>query len=182
MMKRCALLLLQLLLCLPALAETAGLPEQPNPEGWRYMGYTPAGVTLLIPEDTQSYPLSAAERAAGILFVGANEEYTIQLRRYEPDQMDLAAFRAVLMLGSSAQVETRESGGTEILCYRNPNPTGVSELYGIALTGTDGCMYKISIFTGVDEDCSEDAPVWAIAETIAASVSIVDYTGWPLEE
>ena len=181
MMRKMLMIVLCMLLCLPALAETAAVPAQPNPEGWRYLGYTPAGVTMLIPEDTQSYSLTAAERAAGILFVGANEAYTIQLRRYEPDQMDLAAFRA-MMTFAGAQVETREDGGTQIFSYRNPNPTGTSELFGVALTGTDGCMYKISIFTGVDEDCSDTAPVWEIAEYIAGSVSIVDYSGWPMED
>lgn len=180
-MKRILMLLAVWLLCLPALAETAAVPAQPNPEGWRYLGYTPAGVTMLIPEDTQSYPLTGAEQAAGILFVGANEAYTMQLRRYEPGQMNLTVFSA-MMRYAGARVESRESGGTQILSYINTNPTGTSELCGIALTGTDGCMYKISIFTGTDEDFSADAPVWAIARTIAESVSIVDYTGWPMDE
>lgn len=176
------LIILTLLLCLSALAETPDLPAQLNPEGWRYMGYTPAGVTFLIPEDTQSYPLSDAERSAGIVFLGANAEYTVQLRRFLPDQMDLAAFQMMLRFTSDAQVETRETDGTQIIVYRNPDPTGVSELVGIALTGTDGCMYKVSIFTGVDEDCSADAPVWSIAARIADSVAIVDYSGWPVAD
>lgn len=182
MMKKHVLLLLLLLLCLPALAENAAVPAQPNPEGWRYMGYTPAGVTFLIPDDTQGFSVSQQARQAGILYQGANEAYTIQLRRYEKDQLDLAAFKAVLRFTPGAQMEVRDADGVEVVCYRNGNPTGVSELFGIALTGTDGCMYKISIFTGVDEDCSADAPVWGIAEIIAGSVSIVDYSAWPLEE
>lgn len=177
-MKRLLIILMTLLLCSPVLAETVDLPVQLNPEGWRYMGYTPAGVTFLIPEDTQSYPLSDAERAAGIVFLGANAEYTVQLRRFEPDQMDLAAFQLMLRFTPDAQVEIREAEGGQIIVYRNPDPTGVSELVGIALTGTDGCMYKISIFTGMDEDCSTNAPVWTIAAQIADSVSIVDYSGW----
>lgn len=180
-MKRLLTILLTLLLCLPALAETTDMPVQPNPEGWRYMGYTPAGVTFLIPEDTQSYQLTAADRAAGVVFIGFNEAYTVQLRRFEPDQMDLAAFRAMLHFAPGAQVEIRGEEGSEIVIYRNGSPTGVSELVGIALNGTDGCMYKISIFTGVDEDCSAEAPVWDIAAQIADSVAIVDYSGWPVE-
>lgn len=176
-----AALLLAVLLAASALAE-AGLPAQPNPEGWRYMGYMPAGVTFLIPEDTQSYALTAADHAAGVIFLGANVDYTIQLRRFEPDVMDLAGFKALLRFTPGAQVEIRQADGTEIVCYRNGNPTAVSELYGVALTGTDGCMYKLSIFTGAEEDFSEDAPVWAIADKIAASASIVDYSGWPLGE
>ena len=43
-----------------------------------------------------------------------------------------------------------------------------------------GRPFKISIFTGMDEDCSAEAPVWDIAEQIADSVEIVDYSGWPV--
>lgn len=178
-MKRLIVLLACLLLCCPALAET---PPQPNPEGWRYMGYTPAGVTFLIPADTQLLELTAADRAAGILMMGMNEDYTVQLRRFEADEMTLTRFRFLLMFTSGAQMHTRMDGDVEIVCYRNTTPTAVSELYGIALTGTDGCMYKVSIFTGVAEDYAADAPVWEIAEQIAQSVSIVDYSAWPLTE
>ena len=173
------LLMLLTVICLPVLAD---LPAQPNPEGWRYLGYTPAGITFLIPDDTQSYPLTAIDRAEGFLFIGMNADYTIQMRRYQPEQANVAAFKAMLSFTSGAQVEVRNVNGTEVVCYRNGNPTGISELYGIVLTGTDGCMYKISIFTGVDEDFSEDAAVWEIAERIADSVSIVDYSDWPVEQ
>lgn len=180
-MKRLLLLLLSILLCLPAYAEI-DVPSEPNPEGWRYMGYMPAGLTFLVPDDTQFFELTQAETAAGILAVGMNEEYTIQLRRFAPEELNMTGFKALLRFTPGAQVEIRDVGGVEVVCYRNGTPTGVSELYGIALTGTDGYFYKVSIFTGVDEDCSEDAPVWSIAETIADSVTIVDYSGWPTAE
>ncbi len=178
-MRKLLMLLLALLLCIPAAAE---LPPSVTAEGWRHVGYTPSGVTFLVPDDTQFIEPTAAEREAGILLVGWNADYTVQLRRFEPEDMTVKAFRAMLNFTPGAQVETREVNGVEVVCYRNGSPTGVSELYGIALTGTDGCMYKISIFTGVAEDCSDDALVWEIASAMADSVSIVDYSGWPLSE
>lgn len=180
-MRRLILLLTALLImCLPALSET-DMPGQPNPEGWQYVGYMPAGVTFLIPEDSVSLRLTAQEEAAGVLLLVMNDDYTLQLRRYTPEQMNMTAFRAMLDRTPSAQVEIREVDGVEIILYRNGRPTGVSELYGIALVGADGCLYKISIFTGLDEDCSEDAPVWAIAEQIGQSITLVDYSTWPVE-
>lgn len=181
-MKKWMCLFLTLVMSLVFLTALADLPAQLNPEGWRYLGYTPAGITFLIPDDTQSIQLTAAEKTAGVIFLGMNEDYTVQLRQYQPEEANVAAFKAMLRFTPSAQVEVRDVGGTEVVCYRNTNPTGVSELYGIVLTGTDGCMYKISIFTGVDEDFSEDAAVWEIAAFIADSVSIVDYSDWPVAQ
>ena len=78
------LLLLCLALLMAACTALAELPEEPNPEGWRYLGYTPAGITFLIPEDTQSYPLTALDEAEGFIFIGMHDDYTIQMRRYAP--------------------------------------------------------------------------------------------------
>ena len=77
-----------------------------------------------------------------------------------------------------------ENGGSpdlEILTYRNTAPGPSSELYGIAMTGLDGKLYKISIFTGADEAFGEDAPVWEIAERIAASARHQDFSEWGLK-
>ena len=180
-MKKLLILLLTLLLCVPALAEPA-LPATPNPDGWAYVGYTPAGLTFLVPDDVVSYQLYESEKAAGVLFLGANDDCTIQLRRFDPADMTLDVFTAMMGFISGAQVEMRTVNGVEIIFYHNGSPSANSELCGIALNGTDGCMYKISFFTGVDGDFSESAAVWAIAETVADSVELVDYSEWPLAE
>ena len=72
-------------------------------------------------------------------------------------------------------------GDSEILTYRNTQPSASNELYGIAMTGLDGLFYKISIFTGTDEAYGEDAPVWQIAETVGQTARRQDFSDWDIE-
>lgn len=164
-----------LLFLMPALA------QQPAPDGWRYMAYAPSGVTFLIPGDTVFFDLTEAEQAAGILLVGGNADYTMQLRRYPAEEMTLTRLTLLLAMTGTAEVGRAERDGVTVLSYRNKAASEYGELFGVALTGTDGCLYKLSIFTGENGDFSESAKVWEIAQGIADSASLVDYSDWPLE-
>ena len=79
----------------------------------------------------------------------------------------------------NTQWEVSEERGTPVLCYRNLAATAITELVGVVITGTDGCMYKVSIFTGWDENFAEDAPVWEIAQVVADSLRYEDFSFFP---
>lgn len=151
-------------------------------QGWKYTGYTPGGVTFAIPLDFESYDTSLFDRMAGILILGGNADFTLQLRQFSPDTMTYAEFAARIQAEPTARWGTRMDGGSEILWYRNTAATANSELFGIALTGLDGMLYKISIFTGDGEDYSPDARVWALAETIAQTVRHQDFAEWSITD
>ena len=177
MKKMLYLLLILCLLSSPCLAESI----EETPEGWLYLGYTHGGITFLVPDNMETLELTPQEEAAGIILVGYNEDFTLQLRCFTPEALTWDAFQEIILDEPSANVEWL---GEEknILCYTNTVPNANSELVGIALNGLDGSMYKISIFTGFSEDYSADAPVWEIARTIATSTSQMDFSQWPLQE
>lgn len=151
-------------------------------DGWSYIGYTYGGVTFAVPNDYMSFTVSASDAARGCVLIGGNADFTLQMRVFQPEEMKYEDFRAKVMQEKNAACETRMDGDSEILSYRNTQPTGISELYGIAMTGLDGLLYKISIFTGNDEDCSEDAQVWKIAEVIGRTARHQDFSEWEIEE
>ncbi len=105
-------------------------------------------------------------------------DFTIQMRVFQPEELSYDDFKAIIEQESTAEVSTRTDNDSEILLYRNTRPNAYSELYGIAITGLDGLLYKISIFTGVDEVFGADAPVWAISETVAQTVRHQDFSEW----
>ena len=151
-------------------------------EDWYYFGYTYGGVTFAIPTDSYSYPLDDAQKEAGIIFVAANEDYTLQLRCFEPEVMTYKDLKKQMKKEITAEVHTEERYGKEVLFYRNKYPTEVSELYGIGLEGLDGKLYKISIFTGEKEEYKKDAVVWKIADIIAKSARNRDFSEWGLPD
>ena len=106
----------------------------------------------------------------------------MQMRVFQLEDLTFDAFKTMIESVSSAEILTRMDGDSEILVYCNTQPNAYSELYGIALTGLDGLFYKISIFTGVDEDYGQDAPVWEIAKTIAQTVRHQDFSEWGIED
>lgn len=176
-MKKLLALVLLVLLCAGAMAEGVS----PNPEGWSYVGYTHGGITFLVPEDMELWQLTDEEEAAGFVLMGGSDDFTLQLRCFTPDVMPLADFRERILAEPTSEVSFTGENGS-ILCYRNTRPTSQSELYGIVLEGLDGNMYKISIFTGVDGDCSPGAKVWEIARVIGESAATMDFSDWPIEE
>ena len=151
-------------------------------EDWYYFGYTYGGVTFVVPTDSYSYPLDDAQKEAGIIFVAANEDYTLQLRCFEPEVMTYKDLKKQMKKEITAEVHTEERYGKEVLFYRNKYPTEVSELYGIGLEGLDGKLYKISIFTGEKEEYKKDAVVWKIADIIAKSARNRDFSQWGIPD
>ncbi len=163
-----------------ALAENGSETKEEN-DGWRYAGYIYGGITFAIPGDYMDFGVSDADAARGCIIIGGNEKFTLQLRFFDPAAIDYAYFKAIIQQEPSADWSVRMDGDLEILTYRNTAPGPSSELYGIAMTGLDGKLYKISIFTGADEAFGEDAPVWEIAEKIAKSARHQDFSEWGLE-
>ena len=92
--------------------------------------------------------------------------------------MTFGAFRDRMTEAGAADCATRAVEEAEVFTYRNPVPSAYAELYGIALTGLDGRLYKISIFTGDSGRFDGDAPVWKIAGVIARTVRIQDFSEW----
>ena len=163
-----------------ALAENSSEPKEEN-DGWQYAGYVYGGITFAIPGDYMDFGVSDADAARGCIMIGGNEKFTLQLRCFDPAAIDYAYFKAIIQQEPSSDWSVRTDGDLEILTYRNTAPGPSSELYGIAMTGLDGKLYKISIFTGADEAFGEDAPVWEIAERIAESARHQDFSEWGLE-
>ncbi|MBR4081462.1 MAG: hypothetical protein IKK21_06735 [Clostridia bacterium] len=149
----------------------------PLPEGWMYAGYTYGGITFPVPADVVPYELSDQEQAMGIVLVCYNADFMLQLRRFTPNELSWEQYRDLMLGTSTAQV--RYSGDDQrVLCVTNTMPSPDSELVGIALNGLDGNLYKISIFTGFDGDCSPNAVVWDIAQIIADYTSQMDFADW----
>ena len=177
MKKFLTLMLLLALMAAPCFAQE--IVE--TPEGWVYLGYAPGGVSFLVPDDLESQPLSDKQQEAGVIVVSSNMDCTLTLRCFPPEFLTWEDLLAMVQQEPNVEVTLRGEA-ENILCYRNTVPTANVELYGIALTGLDGNLYKLSIFTGVDGDFSEDAPVWDIAEFIAQNSSQVDFSQWPLPD
>ena len=180
MKKLLAILMLACLLT-PAYAE---LPDglEMNPEGWFWTGVVEGGFSFLLPDDTYSWELTEVEQAAGIMLVAGNDDFTIQVRRFEPEQLTLDRMAEMLENEPTADTEKLDMDGTTVIRYRNTGASATSELYGIVFNGADGRLYKINFFTGVDEDFSAEAPVWEIAAFIADSLMPMDFSDWPIEE
>ena len=185
-------LLLRLLLPLLLLVTSAApAPSQTNldvrldeglliDDSWHYVGELTGGVTFAVPKDCESSELRPEEKAAGILLLYWGEDFTLQLRVFEPAALTYEQFKQRISGEPTAEVRVRMSGGTEILSYRNTRPNANSELYGIVLTGLDGRLYKISLFTGSSESFAPDAPVWKIAEIVEQTAGIRDFSEWGL--
>lgn len=175
--KLLTIIVILVLTALPCFADTIAT----LPEGWMYAGYTHGGITFPVPADVVPYDLSEQELAMGIVLICYNADFMLQLRRFTPSELTWEQYRE-LMLGA-ATAEVRYSGDDpSILCVKNTVPSPDSELVGIALNGLDGNLYKISIFTGFDEDCSPDAIVWDIAQIIADYTSQMDFADWLPED
>ena len=174
-----------IVLTLIALCLSCALAESPDPyvpeDGWIYAGYIYGGVAFAVPGDYAAFDIPEDDAANGVVILGGNEDFTLQMRVFPPEVLDYGTFRAMIEAERTAEVSTRMDDGSEITVYRNTRPSAWSELYGIALTGLDGLLYKISIFTGVDEEYGEDAPVWEIARTIGQTARHQDFSEWGVE-
>ena len=182
MKKRLSMLLMLVLfmLCpLYAIAESdAPLLAE---DGWSYIGYSYGGITFAVPADFVNYDLSASDTVNGYILIGGNDEFVLQMRVFQADELTYDEFKTMVEKTPSAESSVRADGDSEILTYRNTQPSASNELYGIAMTGLDGLFYKISIFTGTDEAYGEDAPVWQIAETVGQTARRQDFSDWDIE-
>ncbi|MBE5780093.1 MAG: hypothetical protein E7331_12295 [Clostridiales bacterium] len=169
-----------LLLCLqvfPCFAESI----ESLPEDWYFVGYTYGGITFPVPDDVEFFELSEQDKANGIILVCFNQDFTLQLRQFAPSDITWDEFTEIMAGESSADVSYLDEAKS-ILHVKNTSPTANSELVSISMNGLDGNMYKISIFTGMDEDCSAGARVWECAQTVSAYTRYMDFSDWPLQE
>lgn len=186
-----ACLLSCLLLSAAAPCETAAetnqvtnLDIQAEPGGflfddtWMYTGYTYGGGTFAIPKESNSYELTDQFREAGIVLLIGNDDFCLQLRKFDPEVLSYEQFKEIIQAEPTAETRITERNGKEVFIYRNTDPNPYGELYGIAVTGLDGNTYKVSIFTGDSEAYGEDDPVWKIAEIIGQSFTIRDFSEW----
>ena len=171
--------LMCLLALLLAVLSAAAEDIEVQPEGYTYCGYMPGGITFLIPGDMVNCELYEWEKQAGMLLYTESLTCSIQLRRFEPDAMTMEQFLELVKQEPTVQWEISEERGSPVLYYRNQAPAATTELVGVVITGTDGCMYKVSVFTGWDENFAEDAPVWEIARVLAESIRHEDFSFFP---
>ena len=186
-MRTCA----ALALCLCLLFLTAASAEIPVEDllaegilvddGWEYVGDLTGGVTFAIPKGMTSWSLSSRDKAAGIVLLMSNEDITVQLRRFEPGQMTYEDFTARMREEPTAEITVSERGGVEFFCYQNTRPSVSSELAGIVAVGLDGCVYKISVFTGDSERLDDEAAVWDITEVVMQTARVRDFAEWGIE-
>ena len=146
-----------------------------NDDTWQYAGYIYGGITFAIPKDSYQLEISQEYKDAGIVLLIGNEDYMLQLRQFSPEVIAYEQFKAAIQAEPSADVRTEERDGKEIIIYRNTNPNGYGELFGIVMTGADGNTYKISLFTGESEAYGAEAPVWKIADIIAKTTKYMDF-------
>lgn len=177
MKKLLAIVLILCFLAFPCFAENM----ESLPEDWFFIGYSYGGITFPVPDDTEFYELSEQDQENGFILLCYNQDFTLQLRCFISDEITFDEFKAIMLGESTAEVSYLDEAET-ILYVKNIHPTADSELVGISMNGLDGNMYKISIFTGMDEDCSTGAKVWEIANTISAFTSYMDFSDWPLQE
>lgn len=167
----------------PALG-TTNLDVEMTEEGllldddWQYVGYIDGGITFAIPRDSYDAELDEEYRKYGILLLTWNDDYTVQLRVFDPKETTYEQFKQKVISSSTAKTALRTYENTEIFSYRNKYPDADSELFGIAMTGLDGRLYKISVFTGDSGAYHIGAPVWKIADIINKTVRIQDFSEW----
>ena len=147
---------------------------------WIYTGYTYGGITFAVPSNSEMYPISFLDKLRGLVQLVGNRDYMLQLRAVNDSTLE--EFQETVEKEPTSQSWTETHLGTECLIYRNTAPahSGV-ELFGIAMTGIDGKLYKISIFTGESEAYGSQDPVWAIAEIIAKTARVQDFSEWGIE-
>ena len=151
---------------------------RPAPEGWVNIGWIEGGISLAVPDDFEQSYILPEYAGMGIVILGGNADFTMQLRRFDPETLTYEQFLTMIEAQPGAEVSVRHDGETEIASYRNTTADADSELYGVILTGLDGCLYKVSVFTGDDGSYADEAPVWEIAQTLGESVHLVDFSSW----
>ena len=147
-------------------------------DGWSYVGHLHSGITFAIPSDSYQGELNESDMRQGMCLHLWNDDYTLVLKCFGHGTEDYEAFKKTILADKTADTAVRDREGTEIFIYRNTTPAAVTELYGIALIGLDGELYKISVFTGDSEKYGPEDPVWEIADTIGKTVRLQDFSEW----
>ena len=127
-----ACLLSCLLLSAAAPCETAAetnqvtnLDIQAEPGGflfddtWMYTGYTYGGVTFAIPKESNSYELTDQFREAGIVLLIGNDDFCLQLRKFDPEVLSYEQFKEIIQAEPTAETRIKERNGKEVFIYRN---------------------------------------------------------------
>ena len=143
-------------------------------EDWICVGWPEAGISYEVSGDYERFYLPEEYREQGILMLGGGDEYRVQLRSFQPEQKTYDQLREEILAETSARASTHMDGDIEVLVYRNTNASAESELYGAALTGADGLLYKVSVFAGDAHDCRPGSVVWKIARAVVESVRVND--------
>ena len=181
-------MILAALLALPAMPAAAdgstgiGIGEDDeillSRDGWSYVGHTHSGITFAIPSDSYQGELNESDMRQGMCLHLWNDDYTLVLKCFGHGTEDYEAFKKTILADETAETAVRDREGADIFIYRNTTPTAVTELYGIALIGLDGELYKISVFTGDSEKYGPEDPVWEIAETVGKTARLQDFSEW----
>lgn len=90
-------------------------------DGWSYIGYSYGGITFAVPADFVNYDLSASDTASGYILIGGNDEFVLQMRAFQPDELTYDEFKTMVEKTASAESSVRMDGDSEILTYRIPS-------------------------------------------------------------
>lgn len=152
-------------------------PDAPKiPEGWKRIWNEEGGILFAVPANVVSWELDGED--ADVLWRGSNQDITVQLRAYAAEELTYEEFVGLLDEYEYAVTDVRSVDGTEITIYNNPEPAANMQLSGAVLNGTDGRLYKLSVFSGDSDDFAEDAAVWELSEMLMQTVQVRKFFGW----
>lgn len=150
------------------------------PEGWRPVWNKSGGVIFAVPADVFTWGLEPQEVEEGLMWRGSNADITVQLRVYKEDELTYDDFRAMLDEYEYEVSSVRNVSGAEVTIYTNPEPGANMQLCGAVLTGLDGRLYKISVFSGDNDDFSDDAAVWELSGMFMDTIHLRKFFGWDI--
>ena len=142
------------------------------PDGWVFVGYPAGDVVFAVPETYVSREVSQESAAKGYVEIGGNSEFTLQVRAFEPESATYEEFVSRLTTERPVTLTEHEVDGVTVASYVRGDATAESELFGIVITGSDGRLYKLSIFAGGDGDISGDSKALEIGRIMAGTVRI----------
>lgn len=148
------------------------------PYGWKSVWNEECGVVFAVPADMAEWTVDKQDAEDGLLWRGSNADMTVQLKVYGEDALSYAQFIDMLDEYEYTVTDVRNVGDTEITVYANPVPGENMQLCGAVLTGTDGRLCKISVFNGDNDEYSEDAAVWELADMFMQTVQVRKFFGW----
>lgn len=177
MRKLLAIVLALCLMSIPCFAEETDLSVYT----WITLGSTDRGISFPVPQNAEFIAPSDEERAAGVITVCSNDDFTLHLQSFASATTPWEDFKNSVL--NDTTVKTEFFGEEQNVLYiKNAAPTADSTLATIALDGLDGHIYKIMLFAGIDKNIAPEATVWEIAQTIAAHTRQIDFSALPARE